>query len=427
VPPAFRPGSFLDRLAKPGQQRGVPPIDPTPYSSHLGMPALFKPQQSLRAYGDNVWLYRSVLSISLEIGNTNFKLRRTDEKGEYEHVTNHQALETLRTPQPTKAGKTMLSGMMLKVITGMHLMLNGEAFWLLDKRLKIGGAPTFVMPLLAQNMHLQLSRDGEVMEYTYRLGTREFRLDPLDVVHFKLPDPENFYRGHSPLQGIRYAVDTQKEADVMNLKRLGNNAVPAGIITTDGMVNQTQIDLIKAQWRQMYGGSENAGRTAVVPKGMDFKTVQESNRDMQFAEGKQATRDEILAAYGVGLEILGKTESQTRANAEASIFVFEKFGVAPFVNVVNDGLQVDYLPAFPGVDGLDVWHDDPVPENEENKRANADNLFNGGALTPNERRKMFNLEPLNLPGMDVPYLDFGKAAVGAEKVDTGGNEADDEL
>ena len=174
---------------------------------------------------------------------------------------------------------------------------------------------------LAQNMHLKLSRDGEVMEYTYRLGTREFRLDPLDVVHFKLPDPENFYRGHSPVQGIRYAVDTHKEADVMNLKRLGNNAVPAGIITTDGMVNQGQIDLIKAQWRQMYGGAENAGRTAVVPKGMDFKTVQQSNQEMQFAEGKQMTRDEVLAAYGVGLEIMGKTESQTRANAEAFRFV----------------------------------------------------------------------------------------------------------
>ncbi len=198
----------------------------------------------------------------------------------------------------------------------------------------------------------------------------------------------------------------------MNFKRLTNNAVPSGIITTKGQVSPQQLELIKAQWAQMYRGSDNAGRTAVVPDGMDFKTIQQSNQEMQFTEGKELTRDEILAAYGVGLEILGKTESQTRANAEASIFVFERFGVSPYLKLVKDTLESDYLIAFPGREGVEVCYDDPVPENQEEKRAKADNLFNGGALTPNERRKMFGLEPLDLPGMDVPYLDLGKVAVG---------------
>lgn len=410
--PDFRPNSFLARVFGGREQQGVPPLDTSIYRGPPGMPALFKPQQSLRAYGDNVWLYRAVLSIAMEIGGTDFKLRRLTKGGEYEYVTKHQALETLRLPQPTAGGKTMLTGMLLKVVTGMHLMLNGEAFWLLEKRLKIGGAPTFVMPLLSQNMHLQIAPDGEVMEYTYRLGTQEYRLDPMDVVHFKIPDPENFYRGHSPVQGIRYAVDTNKEADVRNFKLFQNNAVPSGIITTKGMVNQPQIDLVKAQWRQMYGGADNAGKTAVVPDGMDFKTIQQSNQEMQYVEGKELTRDEVLAAYGVGLEIIGKTESQTRANADASIFVFERFGVAPFLNLMRDALSTDYLVAFPGRDGLEFCHDDPVPENMEEKRATADNLFNGGALTPNERRKMFGLEPLNEPGMDVSYVPIGMVPVG---------------
>ena len=39
-------------------------------------------------------------------------------------------------------------------------------------------------------------------------------------------------------------------------------------------------------------------------------------------------------------------------------------------------------------------------------------VFNGGALTPNERRQMFGLEPLVLPGMDEPYIDFNKVPIG---------------
>jgi HK97 family phage portal protein len=414
VSPALRPGSFLDRAFNGRQERSVPPSDTMLYSSSMGMKALFKPQQSLRAYGNNVWLYRSVLTIAMEIGGTEFKLRRLTKSGEYEYQTKHQALETLRRPQPTAAGKTMLTGMLLKVITGMHLLLNGEAFWLLDKRLTMGGAPTSVTPLLAQNMHLRLSDDGEVIEYIYRLQSREFRLDPMDVVHFRLPDPENMYRGHSPVQGIRFAVDTHQEADVMNIKRLENHGVPGGIVSTKTELSDDQHKKYRDQWRQMHGGSDNAGKVAFLPQGMDFKSVQQTNQDMQFVEGKQTSRDEILAAYGVGLEIMGKTESQTRANAEASIFVFQKFGVSPILKLMNDALSNDFLVAFPGRDGLEFCHDDPVPENQEEKRLRADNLFAGGALTPNERRKMFGMEPLDLPGMDTPYLDMGKMPVGEE-------------
>ena len=87
------------------------------------MPALFKPQESLRAYGDNVWLYRSVLSIAMELASVDFKIRKPLKSGEFEYVLKHQALDTLKTPQPTAGGKSMLTGMLLKIVTGMHLML----------------------------------------------------------------------------------------------------------------------------------------------------------------------------------------------------------------------------------------------------------------------------------------------------------------
>ncbi|HCS50435.1 MAG TPA: hypothetical protein DIW81_02395 [Planctomycetaceae bacterium] len=51
---------------------------------------------------------------------------------------------------------------------------------------------------------------------------------------------------------------------------------------------------------------------------------------MQFSEGKERNRDEILANFQVGLELLGRTESQTGANAEVAIYVFEKFVILKF-------------------------------------------------------------------------------------------------
>jgi phage portal protein BeeE len=138
---------------------------------------------------------------------------------------------------------------------------------------------------------------------------------------------------------------------------------------------------------------------------------------MQFVEGKHLNSEEILANYRGGPEMLGKTESQTRANAEAAIFVFIRFGILPFLELFADVLTNDYLPAFPGTDGLEFGFPDPVPENMEEKRANAKALFDIGALTPDEARKDFGREPLGLPGMDTPYLPISVSPVGEDPVE----------
>lgn len=401
--------AFLGR-----EERGIPPPHVSLYQGY-GMPANFKPEESLKAYGDNVWLYGGVSKIALELARTRFRLKKAESwGGKVKYVERHQALETLRRPQPIKGGRSMLTSMDLKYITGLHMLLAGEGFWAMDKRLKLTGAPTRLDILLPHYVYSQIGQGGDLLEYAYRLPEREIKLDPLDVVHFKLPDPLNLYRGHSPIQSIRYSIDTHGEADALNLKRLKNNAVPGGVLKSDKPVPEPERLKLLQEFKQMFMGSQNANKIGMLPHGLGYEKVADSNQEMQWAEGKQINRDEILANYGVGLEILGRTEAQTRANAEAAIFVFMKFGVTPFLDKFVDTLNNDYLPAFPGTDGLEFCYDDPVPENMEEKRANALALFSMGALTPNQALEMFGMEPLKLPGMDTPYLELNKVPVGTE-------------
>lgn len=412
--PVFRFGSFLDRTFGPSEQRSLPPPLET-MMGPWGVPFVFKPKQSLQAYGDNVWLYGAVTKIAFEIAKTNFKLRLIKTDDEFEPVEKHQALETMRRPQPN-GQKTLLTGFNLKFLTAMHLLLGGEGYWALDGRLKskFGGSPTRIDIPRPDMMYPQTDKNtGDLVSYAYRTPGKEVNLALEDVVQFKMPDPLNPYRGHSPTQSIRYALDTQYEADILNLKRIQNNAVPSGILKPETTITAEKADQWRKVWQQLYGGSENSGKVAVLPGKADFQQLQLTPLELQFLQGKEANRDEILAAYGVGLEMLGKTESQTRANADTSVFVFMKFGVSPFLYQFADTLTNDYLPAFAGVENMEFHFDDPVPENMEEKRANADSLYNAGALTPNERRKMFGLEPLNTPGMDDTYLDFNKIAVGS--------------
>ncbi|MGE0536648.1 MAG: phage portal protein [Pirellulales bacterium] len=386
-----------------------------------GMPAKFKPKESLEAYGDNVWLYAAVNKIAQELARTKIKLRTKAKDGfQYFEDDESDVLELINRPQPIVAGRSKLTGFHLRYITGMHLCLNGEAFWVMDNRRRVNGAPTRIDLLLPGNVYLKTDKNtGDLVSYIYRLPDREITIDPLDVVHFKLPDPLNWNRGHAPTQSVRYALDTYSEAELMNLKRLQNHAVPGGVLKTqDTKLDQEQVNRLREQWRSLYEGSENSGRMAILTKGMEFDPLQQSNADMQFMEGKNINRDEILANYGVGLEILGRTESQTRANAEAAIFVFMRFGALFFIECMFDTFNNDLKPAFPGNDKNEFCFDDPVPENMEEKRLNSQALMDSGALTPDEMRKLFGMEPLGIAGVtDVPYVNFSRVPAGQSPPD----------
>src|SRR4051794_29637679 len=63
-----------------------------------GLPAQFKPSESLDSYTNNVWLYSAINVIASEISRTDFRLQRTRANGEIEYVKSHQAIETLTHP-----------------------------------------------------------------------------------------------------------------------------------------------------------------------------------------------------------------------------------------------------------------------------------------------------------------------------------------
>ncbi len=382
----------------------------------MGYPAFFKPKESLEAFDYNVWLGRAVKKLAEEAALIEPKLRtKNGESYRYFDADESDLLELLSRPQPIAKGRSKLTGLQLRYVTGLHLCLNGEAFWLLDGRKKVNGVPTRIDLLMPGNVYVKHDPvTGDLLEYVYRLYEREITLDPLDVVHFKFPDPKNWSRGHAPTQQIRYAVDTYREAELMNLKRLENNAVPGGFLKTQDLkLDDAQRKRLRAEWEQLHRGTDNAGRMAILTKGMEFDANQMTNTEMQYIEGKEWNRDEILANYGISLEVLGQTDSVTRANAEAAIFVFMRFGALFFIKSIFDVMNNDLKPAFVGNDKNELCFDDPVPENVEDKRATAGLLYASGAMTPDGMLKYFGMEPLKIKGVtDIPYIPFSSVPAG---------------
>jgi len=407
------------------------PHDFIQWWSQAGMPHQFKPDDSIEAYGDNTWLYSAVNSIASEVSRIPLRLREVKADGSFEEVKLHQALTVLNNPLMDSHGKNLLTRKQMFFLLTQHLCLNGEAFWRLGSRMseRVGGSPQTCEPLKPGDVYLVPDEKTKgLLCYEYRPMGETLRFEPRDVVHFKLMNPDNFFRGHSPTKPIRFALDTHKEADKVNLNRILNNAIPAGYLKTDSAVHPDEQTKILNRFLSLFKGSKNAGRVGFMPKGVSYENVQQSNQEMQFSEGKDKNRDEILSAYRVGLEMLGKTESQTRANAESAIFVFMRFSVTPFYDQILDTLNTDFLPQFAGTKKLEFFYDDPVPENMDEKRENYRFLMEFGAATPNEARQAFGMEPLDVPEADMPHVGLNRLPLGtpAPKEEEPAEQEDDE-
>lgn len=411
----FRPGSVLARASDAWnllRGRDVRSPAPAPFITAFGgasgIQHQFKPMESLEYYGDNPWLYGAVNVIAQEFARVKLYLYSEKKNGEIEKTYDHQALATINRPMPIEKGRSILTHMQLKYLLAQHYLLNGEAFWLLDGRIKdFGGAPTMIHPLMPAFVMERLDSEFNIEAYWYRAAGKQIELDPMDVIHFKLPDPKMWYRGHSPVKSARFALDSHKEADILNTRHFQNSAVPSGVLSTDAKISPEEQKRVADQFNQKYSGSANAGKTVALPSGLKYQRISETNAEMQYHELKMNARDEILANYRVGIEMLGKTEGQTRANADAANYVFQRFTVLPMVEFIVDVLNNDYLPAFPGTEELKFGFEEFVPEDMENKRANATSLFGMGGLTPNEARKEFQKEPIEgMEQADVPYTPF---------------------
>lgn len=393
----------------------------------MGLDTAFNEQEAMTQYSKNVWLYASITLTSQEIARIGFFIKHQNEDGSFDKIFRHQALSTLKFPMGVANTKANLTGNQLTVTTVQHLLLNGNAYWVKANPLPIdlGGSPMGLFPLIPTATTPIPGEDGQIEKYRYRTPTKEFTFDAECVVHFKLPDPEDWFKGQSAIESANTAIKTYKAAENLSFHKIDNRAIPAGVLESQKAIPAKERQKIIDEFLAMHEGAENTGKTGMLPYGLAFKVIQETQRDLQAVEGQEQRRDEILGNMRTGKGLFGLTEQQSRANADAQNFVFQRFNILPFIEMYADTLNTQYLPDFAGIEpGRDViGFEDPVPENMEDKRKNIDLMMKNGAMTPDEVRVEFGKEPLEIEGAtDVPYLPMNMMPLDGSSLD----EEDDE-
>ncbi|HEX3861285.1 MAG TPA: phage portal protein [Stellaceae bacterium] len=330
------------------------------------------------------WTYAAVNAISSEVANIEFRLFRVT-GNEHEELDDHPLLTLL------DGVNEQMTGIELKYISLAHLELTGNAYWFLDGVKSETGEPTAIHPLNPGRMRVKLDKSAfpyKISHYEYTFDGNVYTFQPYQIVHIKYPDPNDPFVGIGVPQTIPSWIDSDNYAMEYNRKFFINGANIGLFLQTETNV-EGNIDRIRKGFANRHEGVENAHKVPVLPKGVELKHTGLSQRDMDFANLTDRTRDRILAGFRVSKTILGTAESETnRATAETADYVFSKRTIKPKMLLVVSYLNEFLVPRYG--DDLYLTFIDPTPDDKTARTAEMQAAVGSmPVMTQNEARKQY--------------------------------------
>jgi HK97 family phage portal protein len=313
----------------------------------------------------------------------------------------------------------MMSGSQLIDASYVFLGITGEAIHILDRN-NITEIPREIWTFHPSRFqHVPDENSGLIKGWIYTRGTKRIPLLPHEVLFFRYFNPDDDYRGLSPLQAAKLGIDQDYYAAQYNANFFLNSAQPGGVLETSENLIQEEFDRLLAQWNERHQGVAKGHQVALLEGGLTYKQTGISQRDMEFLEGRKYNREEVMAVYKIPKSELGLYEQINFATAKTMDRVFWTKTLVPKMLLYENILWSQFLSKLAG---QEIW--------AEFDRTAIDALKEDLASLTDTSQKYWGMgvpfdtinETLGLgfpkiPGGDIGYLPFNMVPVGAAKPD----------
>lgn len=319
-----------------------------------------------------------------------------------EEVTDHPFLDLMRNVNP------WMNEFELRELTTLFQELTGNCYWYLVASPL--GTPKEVWVLQAQRVKIVPDPVEFIKGYIYEKGVAKETFTPEEIIHFKYPNPLDYFYGMGCVAAAANAVDVNQYMRDYEMAVFENRARPDFVLTTDERLGDADIERLIGMWNKLYRGPKKAGKTAVLDKGLKPHDISISPRDLNFLTGRKFNREEIANLFGVPIALL-TSESVNRANAEVASYVYMRDTILPRLRRMEQKLNEKLLPLYD--ERLFCAFDNPIPEDKEFALKERETNIKVGFSTINEERAKVGLEPLE--GGDYIWRPMSEVPVGGSK------------
>lgn len=234
----------------------------------------------------------------------------------------------------------------------------------------------------------------------YGSGASGFNIPAKDMIVFRRRSPWVKYDGYSPLTAGDHWIDTAETVDKLRLMSLQNGAFPSLTMEADNEKfvdpDGEELDRIMAKARARFQGVENAGN--IIFNRNHFRTNAlrgVSDLEIGFLQSSPQLRDMVLTLFGVPYTAAGIVGGATHENYDESMRAFHHGTINPEKRwrgqILTEKLAARYDPS------LIAYYPDTTPADPAHELAVADTLYTCNAMSPNEMRKRYGMEPVTEP------------------------------
>lgn len=343
------------------------------------------------------WVYINVSTLAEVVSSLEFELftmKMVKGQLELEPIEQHELLDLLNKFNEVTTKNDAIYN------TEAHLDLAGDSFWLLDGGLN-KRKPNAIYLLQPDNVSLKLgdfTKSTTMVEaYEYKVTvdqkTIEKKYDPDEIIHIKLPNPGNPYRGKSTVEALATTIDTDNYAQEALKNLFKNGLIGDFFLTTDKRFTPEQLKNLAAQFKAAYTGVKNFWKVPILYGGLKPEKLMSTGREMQLIELEEWFRNKIMSAFKNTRASLGLDDEVNRSTAEASLANWKRSVIAPKMARIVNALNEYLVPRYGN--NLLLGFKDPVPEDRESEIAEAEKLFKAKIITKNEARQIIGYDEVD--------------------------------
>lgn len=332
----------------------------------------------------NSWVYTAVSMISREVSGSEFQITSQDgPDDEPVQIPNHPVEMMLRRPNP------FMGRAYLWQYTTTWLLLDGNAYWF------VGDGEVWPLPSYRVDP-VPGDRERFVDYYEYTANGTQFNIPAEYIVQFQFPNPFDVFRGLPPLAGGILAADSDTAMAMWNARFFSrDNVMPSAIINLKSGDPQAPIDpgdaeALKGALRTDYQAARRKTAITTAPGGVDAVLLGWNPKDMDFIQGRQFTKDEIFAIFGLPGGLLDK--NATEANATIADKIFKEKTIWPLLCLIAEQFTAQYVNVHYG----EAYEAGFADIRSENRQLEMQEVAAAGPyLTINEvRERYWQLRPL---------------------------------
>lgn len=290
----------------------------------------------------------------------------------------------------------------------IDILLVGNAYWY-KWRSNEAGQPLAIYRLAPPYVKV-IPGDMGIVGYEYKVpdsGQREpLKIDPKDIIHFKLPNPHSPYYGLGVVQGGARPMDLELALTDHQATYFEKGTNPSMVVQSERRIPRDVFKKLAAQMRGRYGGHRNAGELMVLEAGLTATSLAPNASQAQFENMSKLSRERVMEMFRVHPKLLGIPTTDGTDKSTDAQRVFDHNTLQPFFNKLAKRVTRALSQAY-DVDFV-IDHRYRMPQEDQVKLAGDFASIPG--VTVKEVREFLDLPPtgdksiddlvLNLPGAD---------------------------